>query len=61
MCAENAWAYPPGCPVIVKGERVEEDFVKYATLAYESGVNVTSESREFPAKLAVVQNGVDLP
>lgn len=61
VCAENAWAYPPGCPVIVKGERVEEDFVKYATLAYESGVNVTSESREFPAKLAVVQNGVDLP
>lgn len=61
VCAENVWAYPPGCPIIVKGERVSEDFVKYAALAYESGVSVSSETREFPSKLLTVQNSVDLP
>lgn len=61
ICAENVWAYPPGCPIIAKGEIVSDDFIKYATVAYESGVNVSSETREFPAKLLVVQKSVDLP
>lgn len=55
ICAENVWAYPPGCPLIVKGERISVDFARRATLLYEDGVNVTGETREFPAKILVVR------
>ena len=55
ICAENVWAYPPGCPLIVKGEKISADFARRATLLHESGVNVTGETREFPAKILVVR------
>ena len=39
---ENVWAYPPGSPLIVKGEKIGQDAVKSLTLMYESGVSVSS-------------------
>lgn len=61
VAAENLWAYPPGCPVLVKGEVVEKDLVEYVKFGVKCGVNVTSETRLFPSKLRTVQNKVDLP
>lgn len=61
VAAENVWAYPPGCPVLVKGEVVQKDLAEYVEFAVKSGVNVTSETRQFPSKLLTVQNKVDLP
>ena len=53
---ENVWAYPPGSPLIVKGEKIGQDAVKSLTLMYESGVSVSSETRKFPGKIWVAVN-----
>ena len=52
---EYVWAYPPGSPVIVKGETVCQEDIKNLTLMYESGVSVSSEKREFPTYLYVTK------
>ena len=52
---ENVWAYPPGSPLIVKGEIICAEDVKNLTLMYESGVSVSSENRLFPAKIFVAK------
>ena len=56
MSLENVWAYPPGSPHIVKGEKIGQDAVKSLTLMYESGVSVSSETRKFPGKIWVAVN-----
>lgn len=50
---ENVWAYPPGSPIIVKGEIVCQDDIKNLTLMYENGVSVSSETRRFPSQILV--------
>lgn len=55
VCAENVWAYPPGAPIIVKGEIIDGEFIKHATLEYENGVNVSSEKGTFPSGILVVK------
>ena len=30
VSADSLWAYPPGVPVILPGERIEENCVRYA-------------------------------
>ncbi len=52
---ENVWAYPPGSPLIVKGEIICVEDVKNLTLMYESGVSVSSENRRFPSKIFVAE------
>lgn len=52
---ENVWAYPPGSPIIVKGEIICVEDVKNLTLMYESGVSVSSENRRFPSKIFVAE------
>lgn len=54
VCAENIWAYPPGAPIIAKGEIIDVDVIKYASIAYESGVCVASETRRFPTSVLCV-------
>lgn len=56
VCAENIWAYPPGAPIIEKGEIIDCDTIKYATVSYESGVNVLSETRRFPSRVLVLKS-----
>ena len=53
---ENVWAYPPGSPLIVKGEKIGQDAVKSLTLMYESGVSVSSETRKFPGTIWAAVN-----
>lgn len=54
VAAENVWAYPPGCPIICKGEIISQDFLRHALYLYECGVNVESERKAFPDKMLVV-------
>ena len=54
VCAESIWAYPPGVPIICKGEIIEQDVLRYATFLYESGMNVDSEYKAFPDNILTV-------
>lgn len=54
VIAENVWAYPPGCPLICKGEVIDQEFVRYALCLYEYGVSVESEHRRFPDNVLVL-------
>ena len=54
VIAENVWAYPPGSPLICKGEVIDAEFVRYALCLYEYGVNVESEHKHFPDNVLVV-------
>ena len=56
VSAENIWAYPPGAPIIVKGEIVDERTLAYLEDLCESGVDVSSSLKDFPSALAVVKN-----
>ncbi len=56
ISAENAWAYPPGSPLIVKGERISDEMIKSALAMFDCGVDLSSETREFPNKLLVVKD-----
>ncbi len=54
VVAENVWAYPPGCPIICKGEVIDHEFIRYALCLYEYGMNLESEHRRFPDNILVV-------
>ncbi|MBR4800790.1 MAG: aminotransferase class V-fold PLP-dependent enzyme [Clostridia bacterium] len=55
VSAESIWAYPPGAPIVVKGEIVDEKTLAYIIELKEAGVNVASSLKSFPKKLAVVR------
>lgn len=54
VSAENIWAYPPGAPIICKGEVIGSDVLRYALYLYECGVNVESERKAFPDNILAV-------
>ncbi len=56
VSAENIWAYPPGAPIIVKGEIMSKDTLNHLEDLYESGVDVSSSLKDFPTSIAVVKN-----
>ena len=49
--AEAVWAYPPGIPFIVPGERVEETFLVQLAQNQKSGVSLYSEQGALPQRL----------
>lgn len=55
VAAENIWAYPPGAPIICKGEVIEPDVLRHALYLYECGVNVESERKSFPDSILAVE------
>ncbi len=55
VSAENIWAYPPGAPVVVKGEIVDENRLAYLNSLLDAGVSVSSSRKNFPENLAVVK------
>lgn len=55
VSAESVWAYPPGAPVIVKGEIVDKKAVEYLCKLSEAGVNILSSLKNFPIGLMVVK------
>lgn len=54
VSAENIWAYPPGCPIIVKGEEITQEAYDTINRMLEVGVSVSSEMRKMPKVLCVL-------
>ena len=56
VSAENIWAYPPGAPIVVKGEIIDRVTASYLEDLCAAGVNVSSSLKGFPTDVAVVKN-----
>lgn len=54
VSAENIWAYPPGCPIVVKGEEITSQAVDNINKMLDVGVNISSEMRKMPGKVMVI-------
>lgn len=50
IAAEYVWAYPPGIPVLIPGQRIPANFVQIA-----AQMTLHSTRRSLPAKIAVVR------
>ncbi len=53
VSAEYVWAYPPGIPLLLPGETVSEDFLRYAAQA-ASRVELHGTRGGMPAEIAVL-------
>lgn len=51
VAAESVFAYPPGIPILVPGEKISADIVNYVKNAVEKGTNIVSAGRLLPAKI----------
>lgn len=56
IVAENIWAYPPGCPIFVKGERITKSDIEKLLDLQKVGVDISSEYHLFPNKLRIVRH-----
>lgn len=54
VSAENIWAYPPGCPILVKGEEITQEAYDTINRMLEVGVSVSSEMRKMPKVLCTL-------
>ncbi len=52
---EYVWAYPPGVPILVPGERIEASFFKKAEKMRQSGVELRSTLGRLPGLIEVVR------
>jgi arginine/lysine/ornithine decarboxylase len=48
---EYVWAYPPGSPLLIPGERVGREFVEYVQALSRSGLGVKSTRGELPGQI----------
>lgn len=55
IVAENIWAYPPGCPIFVKGERIQKSDIEKLLVLKNIGVDISSEYGSFPNALRIVK------
>lgn len=55
ISAENVWVYPPGSPVIVKGERVDGDTLNGLVALDKCGAAVQSSRGDMPKALYVLR------
>lgn len=55
LSAEYVWAYPPGAPVIVPGERINESVIAQIIGLYSSGVSVHSTRKDVPYSIYCVE------
>ena len=51
VSAESVFAYPPGIPILVPGEKISADIVNYVKNAVEQGTNIVSAGCLLPAKI----------
>ncbi len=56
VSAENVWAYPPGAPILVKGEIMSKDTAELLVELLRCGVNLSSSMRDFPDRIFVVKD-----
>ena len=53
VTAEDIFAYPPGIPIIVKGEVLSPEIIGLVNRLYKNGVNVISSEASFPGSILV--------
>lgn len=51
ICGEYIWAYPPGIPLIVPGEIINNDLIKYINQSISQDVNIKSTYSKLPEKI----------
>lgn len=51
VCGESVFAYPPGIPILVPGEKISESVVNYVKNALEQGTNIVSSSHLLPSEI----------
>lgn len=51
VCAEYVWAYPPGIPILIPGERVDEKIIREMEYMIAHGVDLHSTWGSAPQKL----------
>ncbi len=54
--AEYLWAYPPGIPIIVPGEIIDNGTISAIDKLIQNGVDVYSANRRFPKQISVVKH-----
>lgn len=54
VSAENIWAYPPGCPIVVKGEEITSQALDCVKKMSDAGVSISSEMRKTPSEVMVI-------
>lgn len=55
LCAEYVFAYPPGIPLIVPGERIDNNIVSYLNDIQERGIALHSTYGGFPESLRILK------
>ena len=53
VSAEDIFAYPPGIPIIVKGEVLSAEIITLITRLHSKGVNIISSENSFPDSILV--------
>lgn len=51
IAGESVFAYPPGIPIIVPGEKISPHIVNYIKNAFEQGTNIVSSSHLLPGEI----------
>lgn len=51
ICGETVFAYPPGVPLLLPGERIDAQLVDAIQLALKQGTNLLCESNLLPGKI----------
>ena len=52
--AEYVWAYPPGIPLLVPGERISEEFIRQVRTLSEKGTQVHSDADGLPENIRII-------
>ena len=53
--AEYVWAYPPGIPLLVPGERISDGFIRQIHTLLEKGTRVYSDADELPKSIRIIK------
>ncbi|PTQ80255.1 arginine/lysine/ornithine decarboxylase [Trichococcus patagoniensis] len=55
--AEYVWAYPPGIPLLVPGERISNGFIRQIHALLEKGTKVYSDADGLPKNIRIIHHG----
>lgn len=53
--SEYVWAYPPGIPLLVPGERISAEFIRKVHALLEKGTRVYSDAEGLPENIQIMQ------
>lgn len=56
--AESVWAYPPGIPLLVPGERINDGFIRQIHTLLEKGTKVYSDADGLPKNIRIMQQEI---